>query len=69
MRMQVSLIYKSEIIYILGSKYDNIFAFGEILKKERIIPKLVRNGNRLYNMKVAGKGLTPTSFRDSYDTK
>lgn len=34
MRMQVSLIYKSEIIYILGSKYDNIFAFGEILKKE-----------------------------------
>lgn len=63
--MQVSLTLNQKYYNILGSKYDNIFAFGEILKKERIIPKLVRNGNRLYNMKVMGKGLTPTSFRDS----
>lgn len=51
--------------FILGSRYDHIFAFGEILKNERIAPKLIRNGNRLYQMSIKGKGLTTTVFRDS----
>lgn len=49
----------------IGSRYDHIFAFGEILKNQRVAPKLIRNGNRLYQMLIKGKGLTTTVFRDS----
>lgn len=63
--MQVHLKKFNKFILKIGSKYDNIFCFAKILENERIAPKLIRSGNRLYEMKVEGKGLTKTVFRDS----
>jgi hypothetical protein len=58
--------FKTIVYAHAGSRYDNVFMFREILRKQRICPKLIRNGNRLYQMTVKGEGLTHTVFRDSY---
>ena len=50
-----------------GGRYDCTLIFGALIRN-RITPSLIRQGNRLYEMKVPGdKIATSTIFRDSFN--
>ena len=50
-----------------GGRYDCTLIFGEILK-QGLVPELIRQGNRLYEMKInKSNGVTKTFFRDSFN--
>ena len=59
--------YPSYTFAHFGGRYDCTLIFGEIIKLG-IVPELVRQGNRLYEMKVSrasDENVTETIFRDS----
>lgn len=60
------VLYRNLIFIFKGSKYDNVFVFGEVIRTLSVCPKMIRSGNRLYQMEIHSKGMTRTIFRDSY---
>ena len=58
--------YETYAFAHFGGRYDCTLIFGELIRNH-ITPELIRQGNRLYEMKVPGDEITTTTiFRDSF---
>ncbi|KAH7709254.1 DNA polymerase [Aphelenchoides avenae] len=59
-------VFSLNLIF-LGGRYDIQLVVNEILRMGGLTPEVVRNGHKLYEVRVEKRGIiVPTVFRDSY---
>jgi hypothetical protein len=60
--------YKTIAFSHFGGRYDVTLIFGEILRRGKVCPSMIRQGNKMFEMRVGkGKSTPETIFRDSYN--
>lgn len=60
--------YKTVAFSHFGGRYDMTLVLGQLYRQGGLIPQVVRNGNKLYEIYVSkSKVIAPTAFRDSFN--
>jgi hypothetical protein len=57
--------YENIVLAHNGGRFDHVLLFGELFNIEGIVPQIIAQGNKFYEITVRNFGITTNYFRDT----